>query len=229
MNEKVDIAVLNNIVWCGLVCETHGITAASGKHIWRTTSNAPIYYPDMITSSRLVTIEEVKDIISTNEVASVKDSFANLDMSPFGYELLFTADWIFHELIAKWESVQAEWRQVTTENDLAEWTSAHGTQNLIRYELLERKDVKIYMNKKKDNLAGFIANLGANAIGISNVFSSVNREDLWSDISKIISNDFPGVPMVGYERGADLTAALQSGWITIGPLRVWVKSNDGLK
>jgi hypothetical protein len=32
---------------------------------------------------------------------------------------------------------------------------------------------------------------------------------------------FPGLPLVGYERGADLAHALDAGFTTIGPLIVW--------
>jgi len=75
-------------------------------------------------------------------------------------------------------------------------------------------------------VAGFIANLGANAAGISNVFSSADSDHLWSDIHNIVASDFPGLSMEGYERGANLNAALQSGWTIVGSLRVWVRSND---
>lgn len=226
MSEEVDAAVINNIVWCGIVCETHGITATSRKHIWRTTSKSPPYYPDMITSSRYVTVDEVIDIIDNKEITGIKDSFANLDLSPFDFEMLFTADWIYHAPVVNLESNQPGWCRVTTENELADWTSAIGLENVIKPELLDRRDVKIYLNKKKDEVSGFIANLGANVIGISNVFSSANIENTWSDIHNIVPLDFPGLPMVGYESGTDLTAALKSGWTTVGPLRVWVRSND---
>ncbi|MEK5645778.1 hypothetical protein BK138_35535 [Paenibacillus rhizosphaerae] len=226
MSEEVDAAVINNIVWCGIVCETHGITATSRKHIWRTTSKSPPYYPDMITSSRYVTVDEVIDIIDNKEITGIKDSFANLDLSPFDFEMLFTADWIYHAPVVNLESIQPGWCHVTTENELADWTSAIGLENVIKPELLDRRDVKIYLNKKKDEVSGFIANLGANVIGISNVFSSANIGNTWSDIHNIVPLDFPGLPMVGYESGTDLTAALKSGWTTVGPLRVWVRSND---
>ncbi|WP_336785177.1 hypothetical protein [Paenibacillus sp. MMO-177] len=226
MSEKLDAAVLNNIVWCGIVCETHGIAATSRKHIWKTTSKSPPYYPDVITSSRHVTVDEVIDIIANKETTGIKDSFANLDLSPFDFEVLFTADWIYHAPVASLESIQPGWCHVTTEHELADWTSAHGLENVIKPELLERRDVKIYLKKNKDEVSGFIANLGANAIGISNVFSSANIENTWSDIHNIVSLDFPGLPMVGYESGTDLTAALKSGWTTVGPLRVWVRSSN---
>lgn len=226
MSEKVVTAILNNIVWCGIVCETHGITATSSKHIWRTTAKAPTFYPDMITSNRCVTIDEVIDIIGNKDISSIKDSFANLDMSPFDFGRLFTAEWIYHAPVADLEPVQPGWCHVTTEKDLADWTSVHGSENVIRPELLEHPDVNIYLNKKKGEVAGFIASLGANAVGISNVFSSVNSDNVWSDIHKIVAFDFPGLPMVGYERGDGLTAALQSGWTTVGSLNVWVRSSD---
>lgn len=226
MSEKVDTAVLNNIVWCEIVCETYGIKATSREHVWRTTSKAPTYYPDMIASSRDVTIDEVVNMIENKDIFSIKDSFANLDMSPLNFEMIFTAEWIYHEPVANLESVQPGWCRVTTEDDLTDWTSAHGSENVIRPELLKRPDVKIYLNKKKGGVAGFIANLGANAVGISNVFASADSDNLWSDIHNIVAFDFPGLSMVGYEQGADLNAALQSGWTTVGSLRVWVKSND---
>ena len=33
----------------------------------------------------------------------------------------------------------------------------------------------------------------------------------------------PGLPVVGYEHGADLAAAQQAGCQVLGPLRVWAR------
>ena len=56
--------------------------------------------------------------------------------------------------------------------DLADWTLARGSGNAIRRELLKRRDLKLYLNKKEGETAKFIASLGADAVGISNVFTS---------------------------------------------------------
>jgi hypothetical protein len=227
MNVQVDTAVLNNIVWCGIVCDTHGIARTSRENVWGVLTKAPTFYPDIITSSRHVTIEEVNNFIGNREISSVKDSFANLDLSLVGFKILFEAEWIYHAPVANLELFQSAWRVITTENDLAQWTFAHGSGNVIRPELLKRGDVRIFTHEKEGEIAGFIANLGANAVGISNVFSPVNaNENLWSDIAKVVSIEFPGLPLVGYEQDGDLTAALLSGWTSIGPLRVWLKSNN---
>ncbi|SET03532.1 hypothetical protein [Paenibacillus sp. NFR01] len=226
MSEKVVTAVLNNIVWCAMVCETHGISSTLKKHIWKTTSKAPTFYPDMITSNGCATVDEVIENIGNNDISSIKDSFASLDMSPLDFEMLFTAEWIYHEPVANLEPVKRGWCHVTTEKDLADWASFHLSENVIRPELLGRPDVKIYLSRKIGDVAGFLANLGADAVGISNVFSSVNCNNVWSDILQIVAFDFPGLPMVGYQRGDGLTAALQSGWTSVGPLNVWVRSKD---
>jgi hypothetical protein len=223
MIEQVDRAVLNNIIWCGIVCDTHRIVHSSKEHVWGVLLKAPALYPDIITSSSHVTVEEVNDFIGKREINSVKDSYANIDLTPLSFKILFDAEWIYHEPVTNSKPLQLEWSVVTNESELAQWTLAHGAGNVIRPELLKRGDVRIFTHEQK---AGFIANIGANSVGISNVFSQDQRlENLWSDITKVVSTEYSGLPMVGYEHDRFLTAALQSGWTSIGPLRVWVKSN----
>lgn len=221
----VDNAVLNNIAWCGIVCESHGLTQISSERVWGLLSRAPELYPDIITSSRHTTSDEVNSFIGNREIFSIKDSFANLNMVPYGFTVLFDAEWIYHEPVAV-EQVQSEWTVVSTEEDFAKWTYACGLQKVLKPELLERKDVKIFLHENNGELSGFIVNLSANAVGISNVFSNSDKK-IWSDIAPIVSSYFPGVQMVGYERGDDLTAGLLSGWTSVGPLRVWMKLHDG--
>ncbi|WP_029191943.1 hypothetical protein [Paenibacillus elgii] len=221
----VDNAVLNNIAWCGIVCESHGLIPISSERVWGLLSKAPELYPDIITSSRHTTSDEVHSFIGNREIFSIKDSFANLNMVPYGFTVLFDAEWICHDPVADVDHVQSEWTVVSSEEDLAKWTCASGLQKVLKPKLLERKDVKIFLHENNGELSGFIANLSANTVGISNVFSNTNKK-IWSDIAPIVSSYFPGIQMVGYENGDDLTAALLSGWASIGPLRVWIKSHD---
>ncbi len=211
MNLLVDMAVENNIIWCGIVCDTHGISQTSREHVWGLLSKAPAYYPDIITLNKNVTVKEVNDFIGNKEISSIKDSYANLDMVSHGFKILFEAEWIYHAQVIGLEPIQTLWREITTEKDLLRWSFANGTETVIKSDLLQRNDVKIFMHEDDGEISGFIANLGANAIGISNVFSTC------------ISTEFPGFPIVGYEQNNDLTAALLSGWTSIGPLRVWIK------
>ncbi len=77
------------------------------------------------------------------------------------------------------------------------------------------------------DISGFIANLGAGVIGISNVFTAEGTlGEMWSDIAAIVSSEFPGLTLVGYESGHNLKSALLRGWESIGPLRVWIRSDQ---
>jgi hypothetical protein len=56
----------------------------------------------------------------------------------------------------------------------------------------------------------------AGVVGVTNVAGNV-----WPAVIASAAARFPGLPLVGYERGADLAHALDAGFTTIGPLIVW--------
>ncbi|WP_199614586.1 hypothetical protein [Paenibacillus alkalitolerans] len=226
MNSLIDIAVSNNISWCGIVCDSHGIAQTSNKRMWGVLSKAPDFYPDIITSSRQVTNEDIREFFGDRSISGIKDSFANLDLTALGFQVLFEAEWIFHPPFLNVEPVDTLWCIITTEEQYSIWSAASGLEHVIKPDLLKRDDVKIFMREKDGAVSGFIASLGANAVGVSNVYSVENgTEQLWPEIAKIVSTVFPDLPLVGYEHGDFLEAALTSGWTSIGPLRVWLKTN----
>jgi hypothetical protein len=45
----------------------------------------------------------------------------------------------------------------------------------------------------------------------------------WAELTAVIGAEFPGRPLVGYERGDDLAAAVAGGFQPVGDLRVWVR------
>ena len=59
-------------------------------------------------------------------------------------------------------------------------------------------------------------------VGVSNLFSVDDDLDrAWSGCLAAVGRLWPGLPVVGYEHGADLTAALRHGFTAAGALRVW--------
>lgn len=78
------------------------------------------------------------------------------------------------------------------------------------------------MSRPDDGTAGAVANRSASLIGISNVFTA--RDDLdaaWAGALSAITRHSPGLPIVGYEQGTALAAAVRQGCTPIGPLRIW--------
>jgi hypothetical protein len=73
-------------------------------------------------------------------------------------------------------------------------------------------------------VSGAIAYATGQVTGISNVFSAgLPAGPLWASAVQAVAALRPGLPIVGYERGADLAAARQAGCQVLGPLRVWAR------
>jgi len=64
--------------------------------------------------------------------------------------------------------------------------------------------------------------LGSGTVDASNVHASPGHHVDWSELAAVVAHLFPERPIVGYERGADLDAALAGGFAVAGELRVWV-------
>src|SRR5215831_472715 len=69
-------------------------------------------------------------------------------------------------------------------------------------------------------VGGGILNRGADVVGLSNLFGST-IDMVWRNLTAMAGEIFPGLPLVGYERGYELVAAHQAGFETVGPLRIW--------
>ncbi|WP_442599885.1 hypothetical protein [Neobacillus sp. D3-1R] len=228
MNKWLDAAVLNNISWCGIICETHGISDFTRENVWGLMSEAPPYYPDLITSSNLATSNEVIDVMGDRNIKSLKDSFANLELESYGFQVLFNAEWIFHPSVTSSEKIDSNWTTVTSEDELAKWNMANSTENIILPSILKREDMKVFIHEYEGGLSGFIAHLDAEVVGVSNVFSEeYPSEKLWKDIVQLVSNQLPNFNLVGYERGEDVSNAISCGWESLGPLKVWFHTAHG--
>ncbi|MFC4098136.1 hypothetical protein [Paenibacillus xanthanilyticus] len=225
---RTDIAVQNNIAWCAAICELYGVVHTSEGQLWGTLAPAPPFHPDLITATADATTEDVKKWLEGRKVSGLKDSYAKLDMAPLGLRLLFEAQWMTSDPSADHRAAADEtaWTIVATERELARWAAAGDMPHLMKPELLQRQDVKVFMRESNGGVSGFIANVSEGAVGISNVFATTtdsSSNTLWSSIAAASSAHFPGIPLVGYEHGETLDAALQAGWTAIGPLRVWVR------
>lgn len=72
-------------------------------------------------------------------------------------------------------------------------------------------------------IAGAIASRSDEVVGISNVFAlDGGTETAWPLVLDAAHQLFPTLPVVGYEHGDDLVAAVRHGFEPIGPLRIWL-------
>ena len=87
-------AVINNARWCDAVCRAQGLPTRFSDRVWVALRRLADFYPDAVTLSPSASPDEVLRDIDTSPGCSVKDSFASLDLSSYGFEVLFDAEWI---------------------------------------------------------------------------------------------------------------------------------------
>ncbi len=221
-------AARNNAEWCDIVCATHGRPGTFGADAWSTPRRAPRLYPDAVTLDPAATAVDLLARIDASAGCSIKDSFATLDLASHGLHVLFAAEWIW---CAPGSSDTAgDWSPVADAQSLADWAAAWGDDDapadLFRAALLDNPSVVVLARRVNDDIvAGAILNLGANVVGVSNLFTTNGDVDAaWSSAITAAHARFPNLPIVGYEAGDDLAAACRSGFATFGELRVWISA-----
>ena len=234
----------NNAEWCDAVCRARGVAGVFTEQLWECAQPTPPYYPNVITlrpssdESRRelgAAVERVR--ANAGDGLSVKDSFADVDLSAHGRRMLFDAQWIGRPSslpASEATTSDIEWSRVDTEVELNEWKRAWdeeilATDPIFDPALLGDERIAFVAGRRGVAIvAGAIVNRMAGVAGISNVFSPPSEAAaVWTDCLREAMRFSPGVPLVGYEAGADLALAVALGFEPLGPLRVWVSANVG--
>ena len=64
-------------------------------------------------------------------------------------------------------------------------------------------------------------------VGLSNVVAeAADAVAVWRSLILLSAQTFPRLPLVGYESGGELAAALDAGFEIGDPLRIWVRARD---
>jgi hypothetical protein len=238
VNKQIDRAVRNNADWCDLICRVHGSPGEFADGMWINRERIPRFYPNAqtIAPNAPRQIELIQELSREALAAgwAVKDSFASLDLTSFGFTVLFDAQWISlpREKLPTLESVEPRWNFVRSENSLAIWESAwreaNGDTNTSRIfvpALLENPDIAIVAGYRGERIvAGAIGNRSQGVVGWSNFFAA-EAEDLRACASgslASLSRNFADAAIVGYEAGEMLLLAQSLNFESIGPLRVWL-------
>ena len=219
VDPRLEQAVRNNAEWCDLVCRAHGIVTRFDPDAWLALGRTPMFYPDAVTL--MPAPGDLLARIDATPGYSVKDSFAALDLSGYGFEVLFEAEWVHRPPAAVEDS--PEWTVVRTPERLRQWGMAHGGGDVFRPELLDETAVAILARTDDAGtiVAGVIGNRSGSVVGLSNSFG---LDAGWTTAVRAVGARFPGLAMVGYESGPELAAAKAAGFVGIGPLRVWTRS-----
>ncbi|MFJ4874051.1 hypothetical protein ACIP93_02345 [Streptomyces sp. NPDC088745] len=220
-------AARNNAAWCAAMSRSHGLAGEFGDRAWSAPARTPLYYPDAVTLAPHVVPETLVSRIDTAAPgASVKDSFADLDLAGSGFGVLFEAQWIHRPAGAAVPAPESSWQVADSPEELLAWALAWdggaGNADLFRAELLDDPDTFVVAVRDAGGgvAAGAVVSRSDRVAGVSNVFGSPAAA--WPAVLHAVGSLLPALPVVGYEQGEDLAAALRHGFEPIGPLRVWL-------
>jgi hypothetical protein len=220
----------NNAAWCAAVARTHGIAGTLAADAWTASERTPPLYPDAVTLRPDVDARSLLARIDAGAGASVKDSFATLDLAPHGLSVLFEATWI--SLTAGTGSLRGDTATlaIVDASTFAAWEVAwrgDGPADLLRPELVDVAGVTVLATAGADGTIVGGAVLFATTdtvVGVSNVFAPRDGIDAaWRGIVAWAAMHRPGAQLVGYEQGDDLAAAWRIGFEPVAPLRVWAR------
>ena len=221
------IGAENNARWCDLVLRSHGGQGVFSSDAWTSSTRTPPLFPDAVT---LIPSPRVPDLLSRIDTLSgctIKDSFASLDLTTHGFNVLSDAQWITSppDPNREW-SVPPDWAQITDPDGFGLWEEAwchpDGPRDILLPELLSLGVVVLGRIENDRVIAGGIVSGNAGVAGLSNVFSGVGHEsETWLALAQSARAFFPGLPLISYERGEELTHAQSSGFQTVGALQVW--------
>ena len=127
------------------------------------------------------------------------------------------------------------WSVVNDAAGLARWEAAWaglqpgqvvpGRERIFRRGLLREPGVALLAGARDGQVVAVAAaNQTGEVVGLSNVFApAAEAAGCWAGAVAFAAALFPGRPLVGYERGDDLTLAQAAGFVPVGPLRVWAR------
>jgi hypothetical protein len=155
-----------------------------------------------------------------------------LDLEPFGFRVLFTADWIHRPPTGARGAgprpdERVRWSEVVDADGLTAWEAAWSADGvapgLFGPTLLDDPTLLFLRADAGGSVvAGALVNSGDGVAGLSNLFASGDVATAWVGCVHAVSARLPEADLVAYESGPALAVALDTGFRRIGPLRVWV-------
>lgn len=243
----LELAIANNHALYLSVFRAHGLASRLEEHYWSTDAVPPRYYANLVTRTRGAVAREAQltrlsELVVRPNAQGVgcKDSFDELPgdaLENLGMRPLFRACW--YEWAANDGIMPPETRltaqRVDSPEALHSWeedwrrTSAASEARIFPETVLADVDLELFAMALEGRWAGgFALNRSDGAIGLSNVFrlesSKVDAGVFVRECAREARRLHADHAIVGYGPESELGDLMRLGFVSLGPLRVWVAS-----
>lgn len=234
MTARITLAALNNALWCDAVARSHGVACTIDDLAWTASTRTPPYYPDAVTLSPEVGEYDVLARVDDSDGCSVKDSWSRLDLSMEDFARLVVGEWVWLDPSVTVPAPSGKsWRRVESPEEMSDWVRAWASdpdaEAILRPSLLDEPGVHVLGARASDDptspfVTGAVVNVTGEVAGLGNVFSrDGDVERAWRAAAAAARAVVGTTPLVGWEAGASVEAAVAAGCERLGPLSVWLK------
>ena len=233
MDPRLRVAVDTSLAWYDEVFAPHAIPTRAEHGLWWSLAKPPRWHSAAKTLEPGVDAERVVAALDDLPGASgdgVADSFGDLGLGPFGFRLLFEAQWLHH---AGGEEPPARlpdgWSVVREAGLLSEWTAAHDYADVLLPRMVDLPSFTLLARHEGAALTGGAVlhrRWGArdpDVVGLSNTWSRDPGDLDHAELLAAVGALAPGCAVTGYASGDELAAMLDAGWSALGPQRVWLR------
>ncbi|HYX00807.1 MAG TPA: hypothetical protein VE963_01895 [Reyranella sp.] len=202
------------------MCRAHGRAGTFLPHMWVNAEPVPRFYPNAVTLTHdEAAVSEQRDtigiLVNSNLPGrwAIKDSFNTLELARSGFDVLQEASWIRNVMPTGSPSSDITWQR-----------ESQG-KTLLPYD---DPDFAMFTGRRGFAIvAGGMLYRAGGIVGVSNVVAdSADAVSVWRSLSLLAARLFPRLPLVGYESGRELQAALDAGFEIGDALRIWVRAPD---
>jgi hypothetical protein len=229
MHSLLDQAVRNNALWCEAVLRARGISSRWAGSFWLAAERAPTYYPNLITLSEAADIQagivELSDRLAPGW--GIKDSFSCLELGDQGYSLVMSGSWYAQsEAVPEQPDAPGDVRVVLGAAELAQWLVGWGGGEpdgvpVFPPAMLNTEGVAfIHRIEDHRSVAGLVANLSDEVVGISNLFGAGEQLAACIDQARAFGRRRT---LVGYGDHDELALLESFGFVALGPVRIWIR------
>jgi len=210
--------------WYDDIFALHGIPVGVEDGLWTALGPPPPWHSAAKTLEPGVDVDRVARAVAGSARCSVADSFADLALAPYGFEMLVDATWLHREPVGTAASTLPEgWSVVEDADDLAQWSTAHDYEGVLPPAVLQHPRFRVLGCRRDGRLVGgAVAHDGGGAVGLSNTWG-LGRATESDDVVRAVSALHPGRAVTDYAEGDERDAMVAAGFTPVGPHRVWIR------
>jgi hypothetical protein len=222
MDPRLREAVEASLRWYDDVCALHGIPVRVEDGLWCALGPPPPWHSAAKTLRPGIGSARVVRSTAGFEHCAVADSFGDVDLTPYGFEVLIAATWLHRTPVeAASGALPDGWSVVGDRVNLGAWAEGADYVGVLPPSVLADRRFRVLACHRHGRLVGgAIAHDGGGAVGLSTTWGA-GRVSESGDVLRAASVLHPGRAVTGYADGAERAAMLAAGFTALGPQRVW--------